>query len=179
MPDVQHNSLGGAELHEPKGVASATSGQVYIANGAGSGAWAAPVVDPSDGTAGEVPVANGSGDVAWVPREYHLTGLIANVSTAEVVRIPIPYAGTVVKIVTVLGAAISGANANVLLKNAAAATMGGVTVAFTGSAAGDVDFDDTLANNAVTTNSLVSVETDGGSTDAAQLWFTITVERNS
>jgi hypothetical protein len=34
-----HSALTGAELHEPKGVAAATSGQVYVANGAGSGTW--------------------------------------------------------------------------------------------------------------------------------------------
>jgi hypothetical protein len=34
-----HKDLTGAHLHEPKGVDSATSGQVYIADGAGSGVW--------------------------------------------------------------------------------------------------------------------------------------------
>jgi hypothetical protein len=34
-----HSSLTGVELHEPKGVASATEGQVYISDGAGSGTW--------------------------------------------------------------------------------------------------------------------------------------------
>lgn len=37
MPE--HNTITDPELHEPKGVAAATSGQVYIANGAASGAW--------------------------------------------------------------------------------------------------------------------------------------------
>jgi hypothetical protein len=36
-----HSSLTGADLHEPKGVASAASGEVYVADGAGSGAWQA------------------------------------------------------------------------------------------------------------------------------------------
>ena len=34
-----HASLTGAELHEPKGVATAAAGQIYIADGLGSGAW--------------------------------------------------------------------------------------------------------------------------------------------
>jgi len=41
MANVSHASLTGAELHEPKGVASASSGTVYVANGAGSGSWQA------------------------------------------------------------------------------------------------------------------------------------------
>ena len=36
---ASHASLTGAQLHEPKGVAAATIGEVYIADGAGSGAW--------------------------------------------------------------------------------------------------------------------------------------------
>jgi hypothetical protein len=36
---VDHASLTGAALHEPKGVETATAGDVYVADGAGSGAW--------------------------------------------------------------------------------------------------------------------------------------------
>ena len=34
-----HSTLTGADLHEPKGVASAGANQVYVANGSGSGTW--------------------------------------------------------------------------------------------------------------------------------------------
>jgi len=37
MANVAHASLTGADLHEPKGVASASSGDIYVADGAGSG----------------------------------------------------------------------------------------------------------------------------------------------
>lgn len=40
MANVAHSSLTGSELHEPKGAATATVGQVYVADGAGSGNWA-------------------------------------------------------------------------------------------------------------------------------------------
>lgn len=36
---VSHATLTGADLHEPKGVASATSGRVYVSDGLGSGSW--------------------------------------------------------------------------------------------------------------------------------------------
>lgn len=39
MANVTHASLTGAELHEPKGVESANLGDVYVANGSGSGSW--------------------------------------------------------------------------------------------------------------------------------------------
>lgn len=34
-----HNTLTGSELHEPKGVASASEGMAYVADGSGSGTW--------------------------------------------------------------------------------------------------------------------------------------------
>lgn len=40
MANVAHSTLTGAELHEPKGVATAPAGTVYVANGSGSGSWA-------------------------------------------------------------------------------------------------------------------------------------------
>jgi hypothetical protein len=36
---IEHSSIVDGERHEPKGVESATAGQVYIADGAGSGVW--------------------------------------------------------------------------------------------------------------------------------------------
>lgn len=39
MTTVSHKDLTGADLHEPKGAATAASGTVYVANGSGSGAW--------------------------------------------------------------------------------------------------------------------------------------------
>lgn len=39
MPNVEHKDLPNADLHEPKGVSAASSGQIYVANGSGSGSW--------------------------------------------------------------------------------------------------------------------------------------------
>lgn len=39
MTSRAHSVLTGTDLHEPKGVATATSGQIYVADGAGSGTW--------------------------------------------------------------------------------------------------------------------------------------------
>lgn len=36
---VAHSTLTGSDLHEPKGAASASTGQVYVADGSGSGSW--------------------------------------------------------------------------------------------------------------------------------------------
>ena len=39
MANVQHSNLTDPNLHEPKGVSTATADQVYISNGSGSGSW--------------------------------------------------------------------------------------------------------------------------------------------
>lgn len=39
IANVSHASLTGSQLHEPKGAAAAALGQVYVANGSGSGTW--------------------------------------------------------------------------------------------------------------------------------------------
>jgi hypothetical protein len=39
MTDVNHASLTGTDLHEPKGVAAAANGRTYVSDGAGSGSW--------------------------------------------------------------------------------------------------------------------------------------------
>lgn len=39
MPNINHNVLTDPYLHEPKGASTALAGQVYVANGAGSGVW--------------------------------------------------------------------------------------------------------------------------------------------
>lgn len=44
MPDVQHASLTDPNLHEPKGISSASEREIYTADGSGSGAW----TDPTD-----------------------------------------------------------------------------------------------------------------------------------
>lgn len=39
MATIEHSTLSTGELHEPKGAATASAGQVYVANGGGSGVW--------------------------------------------------------------------------------------------------------------------------------------------
>ena len=143
-------------MHEPKGVAAAASGEVYVADGAASGAWT---------------------DAATIA-PIHFNAVITDISTAETVYIPIPYAGTVNKITTVLGGAIGTSDATITLKNSAAASMGTVTVATAISAAGDVDSNASLSNNTVTANDYITVETNGASTNAVKLWVTVSMTRS-
>ena len=155
MANVNHSTLTDPYLHEPKGAASASSGDVYVANGAGSGAW----------TAKETLI------------ELSLEGYLENVSAIEKVYVPIPFAGTVVKILTVLEAVISSSNSTVTVKNAAGSSMGTLTITASGSAAGDVDTLVPVSNNTVTADSFITIESDGASTNTAKLRFVVVLDR--
>ena len=45
---IEHSTITDPDIHEPKGVAAAAAGTVYIADGAGSGAWANQATLPSN-----------------------------------------------------------------------------------------------------------------------------------
>lgn len=156
MANVNHSTLTDPYLHEPKGVASASSGDVYVANGSGSGSW----------TAKETLI------------ELSLEGYLEDVSAVETVYVPIPFAGTVSKVLTVLEGSIGSADSTVTVKNSAGTSMGTLTIANSGSAAGDVDILLPSANNTVTADSFITVESDGASTNTAKLRFVVVLDRS-
>lgn len=104
--------------------------------------------------------------------------IIADVSTASDSPIgAVPFAGKVVEFYTVLQAAITVADSIVTPKIGATPMTGGaVTVAFTGSAAGDIDRANPSAANAVTPASKLVASSDGGSTTAAALHCYFVIE---
>lgn len=155
MANVNHSTLTDPYLHEPKGVASASSGEVYVANGSGSGTW----------TAKETLI------------ELSLEGYLEDVSSVETVYVPIPFAGTIVKVLTVLEASISSSNSTVTVKNSAGSSMGTLTITASGSAAGDVDTLEPTTNNTVTADSFITIESDGASTNTAKLRFVVVLDR--
>ena len=156
MANVNHSTLTGSFLHEPKGVAAAASGTVYIANGSGSGVWTNPqTVTP-----------------------LILTGFFDNISGASTIYLSMPYAGTIEKVTTVLATAISSANAIITVKNSSNASMGTITVAHTSSAPGDVDILSPSSNNTVTAGSYIKLETDGGSSTSARVYFSVALDRS-
>lgn len=153
MANIEHSSLTTGELHEPKNISAANSGEVYVADGAGSG--------------------------VWTPLSEQLSGFITDISTAETKYIAIPYSGNLIKVTTVLEGAISGSDATITVKDNAGNTMATLTVANSGSAAGDVDNTTTITNSDVTDNDFITIETDGASTGSVRLNYVVTLERDS
>ena len=153
---IEHNAITDPDIHEPKGAAAASAGEVYIADGAASGAWT---------------------DLqAETPMVYSTK--IADISTAETVYVPVTHNGAISAVYTVIDGAIATADATLTVKNAAGATVGTITVAFTGSAAGDVDSLLSFSNNSFTAGDFITVETDGASSGAAAVGISIEFVRS-
>lgn len=84
MTNKAHSTLTGSDLHEPKGVASATSGQVYISNGSGSGVWTdtAATIGASAFTTGDLkPTFKLTADSGWIMCDDGTIGDISSGAT--------------------------------------------------------------------------------------------------
>ena len=86
MPD--HKAITDPEIHEPKGISTAGSDEVYVANGAGGGAWKnGPISGQSAATEGSHPTSDGAGSFSWQKSELVKDGwrdLIAPILSAAV-----------------------------------------------------------------------------------------------
>lgn len=152
MP-VEHSTITDPDIHEPKGVAAANSGDIYVANGAGSGNWTAPV------------------------RYYTLTVELDDISTASSAYTAVPFAGTITKIYTVIHAAITTADETITTKiNGTDITDGSITITQSGSAAGDVDSTTPSAANTVAAGDYVEIATAGSSGAAERVTATFLIQ---
>tara|TARA_R100000008_G_scaffold85216_1_gene74581 strand:- start:887 stop:1234 length:348 start_codon:yes stop_codon:yes gene_type:complete len=110
--------------------------------------------------------------------DYFIYGEIADVSTASSTFVAVPDGGKIIKIATALQGAISGGNAAITFEIGGTAVTGGaITVAHSGSAAGDVDTAEPTAANSVAEDGTIEMITDGGSTGTQKLNVTFTVRR--
>lgn len=155
-----HSDLTGTDLHENKGVADASNDTVATA-AAGATVWQKVNANMIDSTA------------IFNINETIVTASLVDVSTAETTYIVFPFAVTITKISTVLHGAISGADATLTVRNHSGGSMGTITVAQSGSAAGDIDSLSPASNNTIAANNKMSIETDGASTGTQKLSITV------
>ena len=87
MANVNHSALTDPYLHEPKGVAAATTGKVYVSDGAGSGTWKTAYTqgfeDYNDVTTTGTPIA-----LTLAGTAYNLTNDGAGAFTNTTYRLP-------------------------------------------------------------------------------------------
>jgi DNA/RNA endonuclease YhcR with UshA esterase domain len=110
--------------------------------------------------------------------DYFLTVQLTDVSAPSSVSVVAPDDGNIVEIFSVLGGAITVANSAVITKiNGTTVTGGGFTVAYSGSAAGDVDSAEPTALNAVKEGDYITITSDGGSTTTQPITVTLVIRR--
>ncbi len=106
-----------------------------------------------------------------------VTVKLADVSTAGQVFVAPGFNGRIRKITTALGAAISTADAGLTAKIGGVAVTGGaITIAQSGSAAGDLDFCLPTGANNFTDAQTIEIETDGASSTTAEVVITMELE---
>jgi hypothetical protein len=121
------------------------------------------------------------GDGSWstIPYDgYALNIIITDISTAGYYYVPVPYAGDITLIQSVISGTI--ATADVTLTGyigGVAITDGSITVAYSGSAAGDYDSATPSGANTVAAGDIIRIYTDGASTNTVTASITIWIER--
>lgn len=110
--------------------------------------------------------------------DYFLTAEIEDVSTASSTFVTVPDNGKIIKIFSALQGAISGADAALSFEiGGTAVTGGGITIANSGSAAGDVDSAEPTAANSINEGEAIEMITDGSSTGTAKAVITFVIRR--
>lgn len=108
-------------------------------------------------------------------KKVYLTLDITNISSAAVVYLPSPVAGTISKITTIINGAIATANAILTGRIGSTAITGGaVTIPFSGSAAGQVNSATPTALNTVAVGNNINFTANNASTNTVRA--TIVVE---
>lgn len=110
--------------------------------------------------------------------QFVLVGEIPDVSTSASFWIVSPYAGTIESIHTIINGAIATADAALTFEIGGVAVTGGaITIANSGSAAGDVDSSTPTAARTVTAGQAIELITDGASTNTIKAIVTIVIQR--
>jgi hypothetical protein len=99
---------------------------------------------------------------------------MTDISTAASVWVVAPVASSIKKIYSVINGAITSADAAITTEIGGTAVTGGaITIANSGSAAGDVDSATPSALNVLTAGQALEIITDGGSTGTVRATFTV------
>lgn len=150
-----HKDLTGAELHEPKGVASAASGTVYVADGSGSGDW--------------TPVYDG----VYNLNEYWMDGTITDISTvSDKCYIYVPVDSEIFEIAAIINTALTTADAVLSVYINGVLFADTLTVTQAGSFAGQLHHTDTTTSNTVPAGSVLEIRSNGASdtTSKTNVW---------
>jgi len=108
-----------------------------------------------------------------------ISGELSDISTASSFRFPVTKetSGELIKVSTVLGGAIATADATITISNQAN-SIGTITVAYSGSAEGDIDsLSPSNTYRHLSEGDWIEIATDGASTNTINLGFILSIRR--
>lgn len=167
MTTAAHSTITDPYIHEPKGAAAAAANKTYVSNGSGSGTWKKITTSELDATS------------IFNTNKETLTFRFTDLSTPSSQYLVLPYACTVTQIYGALQGVIITADTIFTFRNSAGASMGTMTVAFSGSAAGDMDSLTPASNNTFTAGQVMKIDSDGGSANTVDEYLTILITRTA
>lgn len=158
---AEHNTLTGASLHESKYIDSAGTSD------------AGKVVTPSS-------IDAGVGELRYLleseisSKTYALTCTVEDIGGTNSAYVVAPFTGTLTGVYTTINQAIATADAVLTISiGGVSTTPSTVTIAYSGSAAGDVDSVTLTNNNTVVPGSVIKILSDGGTSTAANAYCTL------
>lgn len=167
MATTPHSTLTGSDLHEPKGAASASANTLYVADGSGSGSWL------------KITSANLDLTSLFNVNVFHVSVPFLDIGTAGSIWVPVPHAAILNSVVCILQGAAATTDTILTVANTALSTIGTITVAFSGSAGGDVDTLTASVNNTFSANTFVRITSDGGASNAVRAELVLTFTRTA
>lgn len=164
---VQHSSLTGSSLHESKGADTAAVNTIPTSNGAGGTTWQKVAIDSiSTGLAAKIQ------DTITI----HLKDISGTTNSDNIGYVVFDRAGTVKQVYSCIANPVITADNVLTCANNSGSSMGTITVAFTGSAAGDVDSLTPASNNTFTAGQKMSVTSNGAGGNVVPCTITILYE---
>lgn len=133
-----HSTMTGADLHEPKGIESASLNTAYVADGLGSGQW----ID--------------------IKENFAIAVLFPLIDVAKSYFVPATKTSVLKRISVSINAGINLDTTITVLKNGVPILNGAVVITASGSAAGNVF--STIVNEPVSLGDSLQLQCDGGST---------------
>ena len=124
-------------------------------------------------------ILNSDYDLSANNAKYYLNCHLENISATSSAFVVAPKAGKITKISSVIDTAITVGDAEITVNvNNGADVTNKLTIAFTGSAVGDIDTVIPNDNNVVGAGQYIKLTSDGGSTTASKAAFTIEISPN-
>jgi len=158
---ANHASLTGAELHEPKGVASASVNTTYVADGSGSGAWQ-KIGSSSINTGSILNLNKGA-----------FTYTFTDIGTAASKYIGIPFGCTINKITVCVQSSPTTSPTVLTFRNDAGTSMGTITI-LAAAIPGAIGTLSPSSNNSFTTDTKFQIDTDGGAANNPDAVISVT-----